>query len=38
MFDPGNFTPHYNENLCRALAILGVEVELISSPPLFEQI
>jgi D-inositol-3-phosphate glycosyltransferase len=38
MFDPGNFTPHYVENLCSALALLNVDVELICSPPLFEQV
>jgi glycosyltransferase involved in cell wall biosynthesis len=37
MFDPGNFTPHYVENLCRALAGLDLQVELITSSPLFEQ-
>jgi D-inositol-3-phosphate glycosyltransferase len=37
MFDPGNFTPHYVENLCRALAGLDLKVDLITSAPLFEQ-
>ena len=37
MFDPGNFTPHYVENLCRALAGLDLKVDLITSSPLFEQ-
>lgn len=37
MFDPGNFTPYYVENLCNALAALGMEVDLITSAPLFEQ-
>ena len=37
MFDPGNFTPHYVENLCRALAGLDLRVDLITSSPLFEQ-
>jgi D-inositol-3-phosphate glycosyltransferase len=37
MFDPGNFTPHYVENLCRALAGLDLQVALITSSPLFEQ-
>ncbi len=37
MFDPGNFTPHYVENLCRALAGLDLQVDLITSSPLFEQ-
>ncbi len=38
MFDPGNYTPHYVESLCTALAILGVQVEAITSPPLFEEV
>ncbi len=37
MFDPGNFTPHYVENLSKGLARLGIEVDLITSAPLFEQ-
>ena len=37
MFDPGNFTPHYVENLSKALARLGIEVDLITSAPLFEE-
>ncbi|MGP0071544.1 MAG: glycosyltransferase family 4 protein [Bryobacteraceae bacterium] len=37
MFDPGNFTPHYVENLSQALAALGLQVDLITSSPLFEQ-
>ena len=37
MFDPGNFTIHYVENLCGSLADLGAQVELITSPALFEQ-
>jgi glycosyltransferase involved in cell wall biosynthesis len=37
MFDPGNFTPHYVENLCRALAALDLQVDLVTSSPLFEQ-
>jgi len=38
MFDPGNFTPYYLENLSNALAGLGIEVELITSSPLFEDV
>jgi D-inositol-3-phosphate glycosyltransferase len=38
MLDPGNFTPHYVESLCTALALLDVQVELITSPPLFEEV
>jgi D-inositol-3-phosphate glycosyltransferase len=38
MFDPGNFTPHYVKNLSEALAAHGVEVDLITSQPLFEEI
>lgn len=37
MFDPGNFTPHYVENLSIALVRLGIEVDLITSPRLFEE-
>jgi D-inositol-3-phosphate glycosyltransferase len=37
MFDPGNFTPHYVENLCNALAGLDLQVDLITSTPLFEE-
>lgn len=37
MFDPGNFTPHYVENLCDALTDLDLQVDLITSSPLFEQ-
>ncbi len=36
MLDPGNFTPHYVDNLCRSLACSGVQVTLITSSPLFE--
>jgi glycosyltransferase involved in cell wall biosynthesis len=36
MFDPGNYTPHYVGSLCTALALLDAKVELITSPPLFE--
>jgi len=36
MFDPGNYTPHYVENLCSALSSINVLVELVTSPPLFE--
>ncbi len=36
MFDPGNFTPHYVENLSNALMDLGVRVDIITSAPLFE--
>ena len=38
MFDPGNYTPHYVADLCAALASLDVRVELITSPPLFEEV
>jgi glycosyltransferase involved in cell wall biosynthesis len=38
MFDPGNYTPHYVANLCAALASLDVQVEVITSPPLFEDV
>jgi len=38
LFDAGNFTPHYDQNLGCALAALGVEVELITAPPLFEAV
>ena len=38
MVDPGNYTPHYVEGLCTALGVLGVHVELITSPPLFEDV
>lgn len=37
MFDPGNFTPHYVENLSKGLVRLGIEVELITSSRLFEE-
>jgi D-inositol-3-phosphate glycosyltransferase len=37
IFDPGNFTPYYVENLCETLAGLGLQVDLITSAPLFEQ-
>jgi D-inositol-3-phosphate glycosyltransferase len=37
IFDPGNFTPHYVENLGNALADMGVQVDIITSSPLFEQ-
>jgi D-inositol-3-phosphate glycosyltransferase len=37
MFDPGNFTPHYVENLCNALTHMDLQVDLITSSPLFEQ-
>jgi glycosyltransferase involved in cell wall biosynthesis len=38
MFDPGNYTPHYVESLCTALTVLEAQVELITSPPLFEEV
>ncbi len=38
IYDPGNFTPYYLENLSNALAGLGIEVELITSPALFEDV
>jgi len=37
MFDPGNYTPHYVENLSRALVQSDVSVSLITSPGLFEE-
>ena len=37
MLDPGNFVPYYVDSLCAALRALGVPVELITSPPLFEK-
>jgi glycosyltransferase involved in cell wall biosynthesis len=37
MFDPGNFTPHYVENLCQALTHMDLQVDIITSSPLFEQ-
>ncbi|HEX5230431.1 MAG TPA: glycosyltransferase family 4 protein [Bryobacteraceae bacterium] len=37
MFDPGNFTPHYVENLCNELAKLDLKVNVITSQGLFEQ-
>lgn len=37
MLDPGNFTRDYVENLSTALASAGVEVDLITSPHLFEE-
>jgi glycosyltransferase involved in cell wall biosynthesis len=36
MFDPGNYTPHYVENLRNALAGMELDVAVITSPPLFE--
>jgi glycosyltransferase involved in cell wall biosynthesis len=36
MFDPGNYTPYYVDNLCQALAGHGARVTLITSSPLFE--
>ena len=36
--DPGNYTPFYDINLCAALAARGLDVELITSPHLFESI
>lgn len=36
VFDPGSFTPHYDADLCQSLAGLGLSVELVASPPLFE--
>ncbi len=38
MFDPGNFTPYYVQNLVEELAGLDVEVSLITSAPLFEDV
>lgn len=38
IYDPGNFTPYYLENLSNALAGLGIEVELITSPAFFEDV
>jgi glycosyltransferase involved in cell wall biosynthesis len=36
MFDPGNFIPYYLQGLASALCKLGVEVRIMTSPPLFE--
>jgi glycosyltransferase involved in cell wall biosynthesis len=38
VFDPGHFTPYYDDSLCRALGAHGAEVRLITSPPLFEAV
>ena len=38
ILDPGNFTPYYDANLCGGLANLGLEVEWVTSPYLFEPI
>lgn len=36
LYDPGNYTPYYNEDLADALAGLGAEVSIVGSAPLFE--
>ena len=38
MVDPGNYTPHYNANLCHGLAARGHDVVLETSEYLFEQV
>jgi len=38
MVDPGNYTPYYDYSLCRALAEIGCEVELATSPFLYDVI
>jgi hypothetical protein len=38
MFDPGNFTPFYIDDLCRGLTALGARPRVITSPPLFETV
>ncbi|HIQ05157.1 MAG TPA: glycosyltransferase family 1 protein [Anaerolineae bacterium] len=38
MLDPGNYTPYYDANLCRALVGLGHQVTLDSSHYLFESV
>jgi len=36
MVDPGNYTPYYDYSLCKALAKMGCEVELATSPFLYD--
>lgn len=38
LLDPGHFTPYYADALSRALAGLGVQVTVVTSPPQFEAI
>ena len=38
MVDPGNYTPYYDVNLCDALIEQGWNVELLTSPYMFESI
>lgn len=38
MVDPGNYTPYYDYSLCKALAKIGCEVELATSPFLYDVI
>jgi glycosyltransferase involved in cell wall biosynthesis len=38
MVDPGNYTPYYNYSLCKALAKTGCEVELATSPFLYDDL
>ena len=38
MVDPGNYTPYYAYSLCKALAEVGCEVELATSPFLYDVI
>ena len=38
MVDPGNYTPYYDYSLCKALAEIGCEVELATSPFLYDVI
>jgi D-inositol-3-phosphate glycosyltransferase len=38
MVDPGNYIPYYDYSLCKALAEIGCEVELATSPFLYDVI
>ncbi|MFQ5813181.1 MAG: glycosyltransferase family 4 protein [Anaerolineae bacterium] len=38
MVNPGNYTPYYDYSLCKALAEIGCEVELATSPFLYDAI
>jgi len=38
MVDPGNYTPYYDYSLCKALAEIGHQVELATSPFLYDVI
>jgi len=38
MVDPGNLTPYYDYSLCKALAEIGCEVKLVTSPFLYDVI